>query len=305
MVDPLPKENIEKLDALFREAVAAIDAGDVAALERLLIAHPQLARDRLESPGAWLREKVGRAVEPGEFFERPFLLWFVAEDPIRNRRLPRNIVQVAHALINAARRENAAGLPEQLNYAQRLVSWSPVARDCGVQIELMDVLLDAGAIPRLDYDVFVNHNLAAANHLVERGAAVTFPCAICLERWDDVARIAPQTTSRDKQVALVLASLNGNAAALARLLSFGIDLNAYSTDIYTHATALHHAVSSGSLEAVKVLVGAGANLDTKDRAWGATPLGWAEYCQTQTEQADRKKQLLDIAAYLRAKGATT
>lgn len=32
----------EILDPLFREAVSAIDAGDVSALERLLAAHPSL-----------------------------------------------------------------------------------------------------------------------------------------------------------------------------------------------------------------------------------------------------------------------
>ena len=34
---------------------------------------------------------------------------------------------------------------------------------------------------------------------------------------------------------------------------------------------------SGSLEAVEVLVEAGAEMGTKDSAWGGTPLGWAEH----------------------------
>ena len=71
----------ELLDTLFREAVAAIDAGDVATLERLLAQHPRLVRDRLKSPGAWLRSQIGEALDG--FFRRPYLLWFVTEDAVR------------------------------------------------------------------------------------------------------------------------------------------------------------------------------------------------------------------------------
>src|SRR5262245_62219600 len=107
----------ENLDALFREAVAAIDAGEVSTLERLLAAHPRLVRDRLEAPGAWLRDKVGGAVEAGGFFERPYLLWFIAEDPVRSGTLPPNIAAVARAILHAARSEGVESLQEQLDYA--------------------------------------------------------------------------------------------------------------------------------------------------------------------------------------------
>src|SRR5690349_13003771 len=131
------------LDSLFCEAASAIDAGDVDTLEQLLTRQPRLLRDRLDSPGAWLREKVGGAL--AGFFERPYLLWFVAEDPVRNGTLPSNITQVARAILRSAEREGVESLQEQLDYALRLVAWSCVARDCGVQIGLIDVLVDAGA----------------------------------------------------------------------------------------------------------------------------------------------------------------
>ena len=50
------------LDDLFRSAVAAIDAGDIAGLERFVTEHPPLVRDRLEVAGPWLRDKVGDAL---------------------------------------------------------------------------------------------------------------------------------------------------------------------------------------------------------------------------------------------------
>jgi len=42
------------LDALFREAVSAIDSCDVTTLERLVAENPALVRDRLAALGAWL-----------------------------------------------------------------------------------------------------------------------------------------------------------------------------------------------------------------------------------------------------------
>ncbi len=60
------------LDELFRRAASSIDAGDVNELNHLLAANPRLVCDRLESPGAWLRGKVGSALDG--FFQRPYLL---------------------------------------------------------------------------------------------------------------------------------------------------------------------------------------------------------------------------------------
>lgn len=318
-------QDAEILDSLFREAVSAIDAGDVTTLESLLNAHPSLVRERLNStgalrrlimrlpllgrlvrerrncPGAWLRDKVGGALNG--FFRRPYLLWFVAEDPVRNGKLPRNIARVARAIIQAAKREKVDSLQQQLDYTLRLAAWSGVARECGVQTELMDVLVDAGAsIDGISDAALVNGHLAAAEHLVDRGAKLTLATALCLGRWDDVTRLAPAASAREKQMGLVLAALNGKAQALAMLISFGVNVNAPSRDLYSHATPLHHAVCSGSLDAVKVLVESGAELGTRDKVEKATPLGWAEYYQGEKKREDDVKRYAEIAAYLRRKG---
>ena len=69
--------NVPTLDPRFQDAVDAIDSGDAVRLERLLAEDPGLVRDR---------------VGGGEgYFSRPYLLWFVAENPVRNGRLPANI----------------------------------------------------------------------------------------------------------------------------------------------------------------------------------------------------------------------
>jgi peptide-methionine (S)-S-oxide reductase len=161
-----------------------IGAGDVPALDRLLNDHPELARERLAAPGPWLRDKVGGALDG--FFKDPYLLWFVSEDAPVHGRLPKNIADVTRAIIRAGRRSGVPRLQEQLDYALRLVAWSGVAQQCGVQIEMLDVLLDAGASPDGASDsALVNGPLAAAEHLVGRGARLTLATARCLGWWDD------------------------------------------------------------------------------------------------------------------------
>jgi len=64
-----------------------------------------------------------------------------------------------------------------------------------------------------------------------------------------------------------------------------------SAHFYYHATPLHHAAVSGSLETVKLLVGVGADLTARDSIHEETPLGWAEYAKHTA-----------IAAYLRTVG---
>ena len=293
--------NEAALDALFREAVSAIDAGDVADLKRLLAARPELVRERLAVPGAWLRDSVGAALDG--FFQRPYLLWFVAEDPVRNGKLPRNIATVARTIIAAAQREGVETLQEQLDYALRLVCWSWIARDCGVQIELIDVLIDAGTLPNGADAAIYNGNFAAAEHLLKRGAPLTLTTALSLGRWGDVERLARAATLDEKQDAFVQAAMKGKAEALRRMLALGMNPTTVSAQTQSHASALHHAVWSGSLDAVKVLVEAGADLNRRDTIYDGTPLGWARHGEQGKDDKSRAKQYREIADYLGEKGA--
>jgi peptide-methionine (S)-S-oxide reductase len=290
---------VPSLDTQFREAVSAIDAGDIPALERLLDAHPGLADERLDAAGAWLRDQVGRALDG--FFARPYLLWFVAEDPVRTGTLPANIADVTRTLIATARRAGVTSLPEQLDYTLSLVAWSGVAARCGVQLELLDVLLEAGARPDGNSDnALVNGHEKAAAHLVARGAPLTLGTALCLGRWDAVTRLAAGANAAQRQFAFVLAALNGRAEGLRRALALGVALNAPSADLHSHATALHHAVGSGELEAVRVLVEAGADREARDTLWDGTPLGWAEHYVAEGKDAGDRRRYAAIAAYLRS-----
>lgn len=274
-----------------------MDAGDLPTLERLLALHPELVRERLDAPGAWLHDLVGSALDG--FFARPWLLWFVAEDPVRTGTLSPNIAAAAKAIIAAVRRQAPGTLQQQVDHALRLVAWSPVAAECGVQLSLIDVLIQAGASPDgRPEDALVNGNVAAAAYLIARGARPTLASALCLERWEDVERLAPEATPALLQFAYILSALNGKAEAVRRALDLGADLDAPSPELYSHATAVHHAVCSGSLETVRALVEAGADLTRRDTAWGGTPLGWAEYYREQRRGGPKESAYVAIASYL-------
>jgi Ankyrin repeats (3 copies) len=291
----------EHLDEAFRTAVAALDAGDTHALTRLLHDTPALASARLEHPGPWLLDALGGSL-PG-FFERPYLLWFVAEDPVRNGTLPSNIAEVTRGIIAAIRTHAADTLQHQVDYCLQLVSWSWIARDAGVHLALIDVLVDAGAATDgRPNDALVNGNTAAAAHLIARGAPVTLAAAVCLDRWDDVTRLGPTATPAQRQFALVLAALNGNAMGVRALLDVGADVNQRSPELWAHASPLHHAVSSGSLAAVQTLVDAGADLTAVDTAWGGTPLSWAQHYVEEATVRDRSASARPaIHAYLKSR----
>jgi len=281
-------KSTSEFESLFQRAVSAMDAGDVNRLKQLLDANPELAGERLYSPGNWLRQQIANALD--SFLKDPYLLWFVSEDAVRNKTLPSNIATIAEIIIQKAKEEKAESLQEQLDYAIKLVAWSWVARECGVQTDLIDVMIDAGAsTDGVSNDALVNGNLAAAEHLIKRGAMLTLPTALCLGIWNEADRLASTANYDEKQFSLVLAALNGKAQAVARLISYGVNINEPSKYLYSHGTPLHHAVGSGSMDTVKILVKAGAKLDTLDTIYSGTPLGWAEYGNKE-----------EIAAYLRS-----
>lgn len=261
-------EGFGRTSGTFRLAVSAIDAGDSNGLDRLLADNPELVRERADC---------------GEgYFHRPYLLWFVAENPVRCGRLPRNIGEIAGLIIRAAEREGADSLRHQLDYALALASSGRVARESGVQRELIDILADAGANPEAGMlPALAHRELEAVERLLDRGARLTLPVALCTGRLEDSLRLASEASAEDKRIALASAALYGQADSLRLALGFGgVDLNAYSPPgFHPHATAFHHAVASGSLDAVKVLAEAGADRRVKDTIYHGTPLDWAKHLQ--------------------------
>ncbi|KAA2243777.1 ankyrin repeat domain-containing protein [Chitinophaga agrisoli] len=288
-------EAIEITDPLFREAVTAIDTGNVTALENLLAQHPELVTRRLDKP------------EQG-YFQRPFLLWFIADNPIRNGRVPSNITDITQVLIAAIQKHAPDTLSMQLTEALGLVVTGSSTRGSGVQIALIDQLIAAGATPNGVLSALAHNNTAAAQQLLERGVPLTLPAAVGLQLTDSVNQLLPTASKEDRQLALVLAAFYGNATFLSLLISPDIDINATpdtATGFHRHATALHQAVSAACPECVQLLLAAGADTGIKDHIYRGTPLDWAEHLLTADDYpADAKERLAQIAGYLRNKYST-
>jgi len=264
---------------LFNEAIAAIDCGDITLLESLLEKHPELVSER--------------AGEPREgYFKNPYLLWFVADNPIRIEKLPPNIVAITRLLIRFVKSEAPSSEQEQLDYALGLVATGRIPKECGVQIEMMDLLIDAGATPGGGAGALANGNIAAAEHLIKRGGKLKLTTAVGLERMDDIRRLAPQASRNEQLAAITAAAFFGKPHLISLLLGMGVDPNGYpegSEGFHSHATPLHQAVCSGSLESVKTLVEAGAKLDAPDKIYDGTPLGWARHMKTDNHYNEAAK----------------
>ncbi|MEM9146188.1 MAG: ankyrin repeat domain-containing protein [Pseudomonadota bacterium] len=268
-------------DPLAAAAVAIIDAGDVPALRHHLDQHPDLLSAVID---------VGPERETGGYFAQPRLLWFVAENPIRTGRLPNNIAEVASTIINVARSARVPSLAEDIQTTLGLVASGRIARESGAQPGLIAMLVDAGANPAGAMQTALAHReTAAAEALLEAGAAVTLSTAAALGRIAALERALPTASPEERAEALMLAACNGQADSVRALGAAGTDPNRFlGPGLHAHTTPIHQAVYAGSLEIVMALVEVGADPTIRDRSFGGTALGWAEHCNQP-----------EIAAWLR------
>lgn len=264
----LPRhERIE--DSSFRRAVDLLDAGDVAGLHACLSQHPSLSRQHV-------------VFEGGNYFRNPTLLEFVAENPVRHGKLPRNIVDVAKTIIDAGVDHLA------LNETLMLVATGTVPRQCQVQLPLIALLCNHGADPdAASRHAALHGEFEALNALLKHGARVDLPIAAALGRTEDARRWLPQSSSLDRHLALSFAADYGHLEIVRILLDAGEDPNRYNPIGHSHTTPLHQAAAAGHMAVVRLLAERGARLDMKDILWQSTPAGWAEHAGK-----------VEIAAYL-------
>jgi len=284
-------DNSDIKDSLFREAVEAIDNGNISSLQNLLKTNPELISKRLDTP-------------TNGYFAHPYLMWFVAENPIRHEKLPANIIEVTRVLIDAARQNAPGSFHQQINYTLGLVATGRIPRESGVQNEWIDLLIDSGATPENGIGALAHGNIGAAKHLIERGGTLVLATAVGLDLEDKVHHLLKDATRSDIEIALMMAAFYGKSKMISLLLNHGVNVNVYlerSSGFHSHATALHQAVFSGSLESVKLLVDTGADLNAKDRIYDGTPLDWAIYMQKEEPDEMKKKKYKEIENYLHDK----
>lgn len=266
-------ERIE--DHAFRRAVDLIDAGDAAGLRAYLRQHPKLARQHVVFEG-W------------NYFHNPSLLEFVAENPARQGKLPKDIVEVAKVILDTGVEQSA------LNETLMLVSTGSVPRECRVQVALIDLLCNRHADPNSAAHAAALHGETEALHaLIGRGAQIDLPLAAALGRMDDFRRLLPSADAESRHLALALASQYGQVESVRLLLEAGEDPNRFNpVGGHSHTTPLHQAAGAGYEELVRLLLEHGAKLDIRDVLWHGTPADWARYAG-RTE----------LEAYLRAQEA--
>jgi len=265
----------------FRHAVELLDAGDVAGLRAHLNQHPNLVHQHV-------------VFEGGNYFREPTLLEFVAENPVRQGTLPANAVNVARVILDAGPSQSAR------NETLMLVSTGSVARECRLQVPLINILCDHGADPNSALHAAALHGeLEAVKALIARGARIDLPVATALGRMEDARRLLAGASSEDRHLALTLAADFGHVEIVRLLLDAGEDPNRYNpVGGHSHTTPLHQAAGRGHGEVVRLLAESGARLDVKDILWHATPADWARHAgRTEIEEYLRLKMGSDKDAF--------
>jgi len=280
--------------ARFERAVEAVVDGDAAMLRNLLREDADLARAR--------STRVTHFDPP---VHRATLLHYMAANGVENhrQRTPPNAVEITNVLLEAGADPDALAdlYGGQCSVMSMLVSSGPPA-EAGVQVALIDALVDAGASvePRGAADwasplmtALTFDCIPAVHALLRRGArADTVAAAAGLGRVEDVRRLLAEAGATDRHLALALAAQHGHAEIVRLLLDAGEDPDRFNPrGHHRYSTPLHQAVWGAHLDVVRAIVERGARLDIRDAVHKSTPLGWAEY---------RKRE--EVAEYLRAHG---
>ena len=273
---------IDDAAARFEAAANVVVSGHLPTITRLLREGPALVHAR-----------SARA-------HRATLLHYVAANGVEDvrQRTPGNAVAVARKLIDAgaavdALAETYGGGTGQTTL-NLLVSSVHPAR-AGLQVALVDVLLDAGALvdgpaddgaPLLTALSF--HYADAADALARRGARLdTISAAAGLGRIDRVRELvdAGGVHGADAARGLILSAALGHADVVAFLLDWGAGIRAADAQGFT---ALHWAAARGHVPVVDVLLDHGAPLDVRN-VYRGTVLGttlWAAEHLEGTARAD-------------------
>jgi ankyrin repeat protein len=245
--------------AAFETAADAIVHGDEAKLQQLLREHPELIRARSA------RE------------HRATLLHYVSANGVENYRQksPPNAARITALLLEAGADVDAeADVYGGGCTALGLVATSTPPREAGVQLPVIQVLLDHGAQiehPNLAgngadalYACLANGCPEAAQYLVERGARFGIVGAAGIGRLDVVQQLAENADASRREMALRYAAGYGQLEVARFLLDRGAPIDAHAGD---GETALFYAFLGDHVEVVRLLLERGANPNMRTQ-WG-------------------------------------
>ncbi len=257
----------------FERAADAIVTGDLPGLKRLLRGSPELVRAR--STRAHLAP----------------LIHYVAANGVEDfrQKTPKNIVAITRVLLAAGAEVDAT----TQEYGGASTALGLAATSChpahaGVQLELLDELLNAGASVDgapggWNPVVAALHNGRgeAAVFLAKRGARLDLEGAAGTGRVEVVAHYIDQdgalkasATNEQLIYGFLWACEYGHINVVKFLLDRGFKPDAPSKH---GETGLHWAAFGGHTEIVDLLLNAEAPVNAKEQRFGGTPLGWAVY----------------------------
>lgn len=259
--------------AKFEAAVDAIVGGDLATLEKLLTENPELVRARSTRD------------------HRSTLLHYVSANGVEDfrQKTPKNTVEITKLLLKFGADVNA----ESDAYGGRSTTLGLTATSChpeeaGVQLALLDVLIEHGAVIDLDdrgsavNACLQNGRGPAAEFLANRGARLDLEGAAGVGRLDIVAgffesdgSLRASASPEQMKDAFAWACEFGRTNVVDFLLTKGIDVEARLR--HHGQTGLHWAAWGGHVGTIKLLLERGATVDVRDEAHGGTALEWAIY----------------------------
>lgn len=284
--------------ARFESAVEAVIAGDADTLARLLREHPELIRARSTRQ------------------HHSTLLHYVGANGVEGfrQKTPKNAVAITKILLDAGAEINAVADMYRGSNTLGLVATSIHPWLAGVQLPLMQLLLDHGAtIDGPGDGSAVNGCLAngrgeAAEFLAGRGARLDLEGAAGVGRLDVVrsyfnhAGHLKGATPAQLLSAFAWACEFGRTDIVDFLLQHGVSLDA---PLKHHGqTGLHWAAYGAHAAVLKVLLARGAPVNALETTFGGTPLGWAVYGWGERPVGANRDRYYEVVALLVAAGAT-
>jgi hypothetical protein len=182
----------------------------------------------------------------------------------------------------------------------------------GVQDELMQCLLDAGAaIDGNSWNIvngcLANGRSSAAEFLASRGARLDLEGAAGVGRLDLVesffnpdGTLKPTATKAQMKDGFTWACEFGRTNVVDFLLRMGMDVAARLK--HHGQTGLHWAAGGGHVDTVKLLLERNAPVDAKDETWGGTPLSWALFGGNNPTPGTTPERYAQVVALLVSAG---
>lgn len=287
-------EALNRVDSLvpaFELAADAVVSGDVARLENLLRRNPALIRERSTRT------------------HRGTLLHYVGANGVEDfrQKSPKNAVDILKLLLKAGAEVDAAANMYDADRTLGLVATSIHPLRAGIQRELIETLLAAGAAVDPGQGI-VNACLSngrgeAAEFLAQRGARLDLEGACGVGRlglvrtyFNDDGTLKGGATAKQAERGLNWACEYGRSDVVGFLLGRGLDPGV--SDDHGQ-TALHWAVIGGQLQVTRTLLARHAPLEAVN-VYGGTVLGQAVWSALHDSQGN---DYVPIIAALLAAGA--